>query len=253
MTNITIKTAKAYSSVWDTSARFKEKNVKDVVKHELKDKSVNHLVLAAPTVDISNLDTRSVNPSDNTDYFKHKIEESCQNMIKVAEEAIAKNPNLENVTIMNHAPRFDRDDVDPVKLKSNLASFANRYLLELWLDSPMKNKIFIGSHTLDCSRDIRQKRYTDERTNRYDGVHMYGSAGKAAYTDSVINILLSSFQTENSTHPSYARQPSFDDHNRCPQAKFSKSQKMQYSSAVTGNSKVKTQNRFSPLSEQMGN
>ena len=47
VTNTTIKTAKAYSSVWDKSARYKEMNIKDVVKHGLKDKSLNHLVLAA--------------------------------------------------------------------------------------------------------------------------------------------------------------------------------------------------------------
>ena len=124
---------------------------------------------------------------------------------------------------MNHAPRFDAENVDPEKLKSNLATFANSYFLELWLDSPMKNKMFIGSHTLDCSGDTRHRRYTDERTNRYDGVHLYGTAGKTAYTESVINILLSSFQTKNSAQPSHPKQPSYnDDHNSCPQAKFSK-------------------------------
>ena len=175
-------------------------------------------------------------------------------MIKVAEEAIGNNPNLVNVTIMNHAPRFDKRDIVPVQIKSNLASFANSYFLELWLDSPMKNKIIIGSHTLDCSGDVRQKRYTHERTNRQDGVHLYGTAGKTAYTESAINIVLSSFQTRNSVHPNQAKQTSNDDdHNSCPQAKFSKHQKRKYSSVVTGNSKVKTQNRFSPLSEQLGN
>jgi hypothetical protein len=33
VTNTTIKTAKAYSSAWDVSARFKDKNVTDVVKN----------------------------------------------------------------------------------------------------------------------------------------------------------------------------------------------------------------------------
>ena len=166
-------------------------------------------------------------------------------MIKVAEDALTNHPNLKNVTLMNHAPRFDTHDVDPVNLKANLASFANSYFLELWLDSPMKDKIFIGSHNLECSADIKMKRYTDERTNKYDGVHLYGIAGKTAYTESVLNILLSSFQ---------ARQPANDDdHTSCPQSKYGNNQRRNYSSVVTGKSKIKTQNRFSPLGEQLGN
>ena len=70
-------------------------------------------------------------------------------MMKVAEEAIVDDPHLEKVTIMNHAPRFDTKDVDPVQLKTKLATFANSYFLELWLDSSMKDKIIIGSHTLE--------------------------------------------------------------------------------------------------------
>ena len=101
VTNTTIKTAKAYSSAWDASARFKEKNVKDVVKNEMKAGNFNHIVLAAPTVDISNLDTAKAKPSDDTDTFKQKIVTSCQNMIKVAEKALADQPKLKNVTIMN--------------------------------------------------------------------------------------------------------------------------------------------------------
>ena len=107
VTNTTIKTAKAYSSAWDASARFKDKNVTDVVKNEMKSGTFNHIVLAAPTVDISNLDTTKVKPSDNTEAFKQKIATSCKNMIKVAERALAEQPDLEKVTIMNHAPRYD--------------------------------------------------------------------------------------------------------------------------------------------------
>ena len=109
-------------------------------------------------MDIMNLDTKKMKPSDNTDYLKRKVEKLCQNMMKVAEEAIIDDPHLEKVTIMNLAPRFDTKDVDPVQLKTKLATFANGYFLELWFDSSMKDKIIIGSHTLECSADVKKQR-----------------------------------------------------------------------------------------------
>ena len=77
VTNTTIKTVKAYSSVRDESSRFKDKNVKDVVNKELKGGNYSHLVLAAPTVDISNLKTEKVQARDNVETFKHKTGISC--------------------------------------------------------------------------------------------------------------------------------------------------------------------------------
>ena len=114
-------------------------------------------------------------------------------------------------------------------------------MLELWFDSPLKNKVFIGSHNLECSAETRKKRYTDEQSGRYDGVHMYSSAGAAAYTDSVANMFVSSLQN------SAGDKNNDDFHKRCPQTKFSKKQKRMYSSEVAGSGPIKTQNRFSPL------
>ena len=85
-------------------------------------------------------------------------------MMKVAQDALKASPHLEKVTIMHHAPRYDTQIVDPVGLKPNLANFANNYLLELWLESPLKDKIFIGSHNLDCTGEIRMKRYRDDKS-----------------------------------------------------------------------------------------
>ena len=199
-------------------------------------------------------------PSDDTEHIKEKVRTSCLNMLNVAENAIADNIALKNVTIMNHAPRYDTNDVDPIGLKQNLATFANSYMLELWLSSPRKNQIFIGSHSLDAPADVRHKRQTDEHTGRYDGVHYYGSAGKAAYLESVVNILLSSFQTKAHQLPMHRRQSRDEEnHSRCPQANFmnknQKKNKRKYSSVVSGQGQqpVKTSNRFSPLSEASGN
>ena len=247
VTNTTIRSAKAYSSVFDNSARFKHQNITDVAKKELTKAPFNHLVLAAPTVDISNLNTDNVRAVDNVDDYKERVRKSCKNMMNVAQDALTSHPELMKVTIMNHAPRYDSSDVDPMGLKPILASFANSYFLELWLDSPMKNKIVIGSHSLECADNEKERRYTDERNGRWDGVHLYGRAGKAAYTDSVLNILVSSIQPQNPTKQKRASQTKNDNHTSCPQTKFKSKQKKLYSSAVRGNSGVKTQNRFSPL------
>ena len=194
-------------------------------------------MLGAPTVDITNMDTSSARSEDPTDVFKKKVESSCKNMIQVAEKALTTHSSLKKVTIMNHAPRFDQENVDPLGLKPKLANYANSFLLELWLDSPQKENILIGSHNLQCSANTMTKRYTDEHSGRYDGVHFYGRAGKQAYTESVIDILSSSVQ------------PSANDdfHTRCPKTKHTQKQNKLYSSVLGGKGPFKTQNIFSPL------
>jgi hypothetical protein len=109
--------------------------------------------------------------------------------------------------------------VDPVSVKPKLAMYANSFLLEAWLDSPQKDKIFIGSHNLDCSSSQRVDNYTDKRSRRHDGVNMYGYAGKTAYTESVINILMSSIQLL-ANDDNTGKLPNDDSHTRCPQTKL---------------------------------
>ena len=132
--------------------------------------------------------------------------------------------------------------------------FANSCLLELWLESPQKNRILIGSHNLECTASQKLERYTDKRKGLYDGVHLYGHSGKIAYTESVLNIFLSSVETSTPTTYRQARQDVSDDfHTRCPQTIYNKKQKRKYSSVVSGNRPIKTQNRFSSLGENSGN
>ena len=65
----------------------------------------------------------------------------------------------------------------------------NNTLADLWIRSPLKEKIFVGSHNIECSGAIREARYKCTKSGRFDGVHLYGSTGTKAYTNSVINIL----------------------------------------------------------------
>ena len=112
-------------------------------------------------------------------------------MFTVAKDAIANHPELKKVILMEHAPRFDTTDMDPLGLKQKLALYANKLYKEMLNHSDMKNKTMIGNHKLDCVGDQRLGRYTDEVTGRYDGVHHNNSFGKRAYTRSVLGIIAS--------------------------------------------------------------
>ena len=63
----------------------------DVVKNALKipgRQQVDLLVMSAPTVEITNLDTSKLQPSDDTEYFQQKTTLSSQNMFGLAEKSI---------------------------------------------------------------------------------------------------------------------------------------------------------------------
>ena len=110
-------------------------------------------------------------------------------MFAVATDAVENHPELRKIILMEHAPRFDTAEVDPLGLKPKLALYANKLYKELVNKSDMKKKIMIGNHKLDCVGDQRLGRYTDEVTGRYDGVHHNHGFGKRAYTRSVLDII----------------------------------------------------------------
>ena len=93
---------------------------------------------------------------------------------------------------MEHPPRFDSLDVDPYSVKPNLARLANVTLGQLFLTSPLKNKIAIGRHSLESpgAGPAHDARYVN-RGGRSDGVHFMGGRGREVYTNSVNTILLS--------------------------------------------------------------
>ena len=178
-TNSRIRTVKAYSSVHNDKARWPHKNIADVTTAALldthEDDEFTQLILSAPTVDISNLDTSKLTPNDNTELFKQSVVISCKNIFTTARNALRNHPKLEKVVILEHAPRFDRADVDPQGMKPQLAKFANSTFDQLWFESPLKDKIIIGKHNLDCPDDLFLSRYRDDLTHRYDGVHIRGT------------------------------------------------------------------------------
>ena len=53
----------------------------------------------------------------------------------MAQSALTNYPKLKKVVIMQHAPRYDRSDVDPLGLKPKLAMFANATFNQMWHSS----------------------------------------------------------------------------------------------------------------------
>ena len=180
--------------------------------HEHEHDDFTHLVLAAPTVDISNLDTTNVSKTDDTSVLKQRATISAKNMISVAEAALENHKHLRKVIIMEHAPRFDLHVMDPSGIKPKLAKYANSSLYKLWHSSLMKDKIVIGKHNIECSGEQRSLVYSDDWSGKYDGVHMYGSFGRITYSKSVSNILKDVLSTSFSDTSSV--------HSTCPQTTY---------------------------------
>ena len=172
--------------------------------------------------------------------FKQDIIISCKNMMSTAQNAIISNPNIKSVTVAEHPPRFDTADTAPLSIKPELAIFANSVFRQLWFESPLKHKIVLAQHKLDCSDATRQDRYTDRKSKRYDGVHMYGESGKKAYTTNVLSIVSACIATQRP-----GLRPRQDNYHRsCPQTKY---RNEQINKKKENRYSVPVQNRFNVL------
>ena len=87
-------------------------------------------------------------------------------------ELVRSNKSIKKVIILEHPPRFDTKDKDPLSLKPEFAKYANTVYRQLWLASNLKDKIVLGKHNLDCTEKVRLDRFTDRQSKRYDGIHI---------------------------------------------------------------------------------
>ena len=139
-------------------------------------------------MDITNLNTKE-NPEAHIDYFKQEKVKSGTNLFVAATNAIQEQPTLKKVIIMKQIPRYDPLSVDPLGLKPVLSNLFNSTLTDLYMASTVKDKIFVGNHNIECTGAIKEARYRHTKSGKYDGIHLYGSSGTKAYTQSVLNIL----------------------------------------------------------------
>ena len=140
------------------------------------------------SVDITNLQTKE-NPSNYTEYFKQEAIISAKNLFSAAVNSLSIQPTLEKIVIMKQIPRYDPAEVDPLSIKSALSQLFNTKLTDLWMDCPQKHKIVIGNHNIECAGAIKESRYREPKTGRFDGIHLLGNSGRKFYTLSVLNIL----------------------------------------------------------------
>ena len=162
-------------------------------------------------------------------------------------------PELKKVILLKQIPRYDPQEVDPMAIKQALSQLFNNTLVQLWVDSPLKNKILVGSHNIDCFGSIRESRYRHTKSGRFDGIHLYGNSGMKAYTNSVLNILqLADMVSEDS------------DHLAIPQSLFQNKRRENLNSQKQKNShrnqnprnqqlSTPTYNRFGVFSQNLGN
>ena len=94
-------------------------------------------------------------------------------------------------------PRYDPSKVDPLGLKPALSELFNNTLTEQWMKCNVKDKLFIGIHNIECTGAIKESRYRQTKTGKFDAIHMYGSSGQKAYTLSVLSILRSAKLTSS--------------------------------------------------------
>ena len=151
---------------------------------------------------------------------------------------------------MKQIPRYDRPDMDPSAIKQALSGIFNNTLTEQWMTTSFKERIFIGSHNIECSGAIRESRYKNVQTGSFDGIHLYGSSGKKAFTNSVLNILNQAGLINQEFN-----------HQNCPQTRYQKNMKTFFGATWTNDRDVRkiqsqnnyqeyqvpTQNRFSKL------
>ena len=189
-----VTTARAYSSLENDEesdskekTRFPNKKFSVVIDEELKKAPADFLFVQSGSVDITNMKTTDDNLEKYSEYFKQEAVLSATNLFTAVTNSLITNTSVKKAVIMKHIPRYDTKASDPHSVKSALSQLYNNTLVQLWLSSPHKNRIIIGSHNLDCVGGIRDSRYKSK--NQYDGIHMYGSSGKKAYNESVLEII----------------------------------------------------------------
>ena len=106
-TEVQFHCVKAYSSIKDTvsnickqAAKFPHANFTDVVPAELQKGLYHSLILQAPSVDITNLNT-ALNPSEFIKYFEQQTIINATNFFSVVENALQIQPTLNKVIVFS--------------------------------------------------------------------------------------------------------------------------------------------------------
>ena len=195
-----------------------------------------YVVISAPTKDISDI-------FHNEDDPEKKCIQTSERLMSIAENVLKTHKYVEKVVLVEHQPRFDH------KGKANLSQLANNTLYHLRALSSLKNKIFIGSHTLQSFGVGKtfENRYHDIRNERFDGIHLFGPTGQKDYTESIIKIMLSCFPELKRTR-NVAPLSETNIWREVPYKQKHRNAELQHRNQSTP-IYVYTQNRFQPLNQ----
>ena len=180
LTKAKISTRKAYGAVRAPDHFYPDANFTDIVPKEMEKNKPDALIIQMESITLTNLSSDS-----HKEFAKQEVKVAASNMFTVATSALAANPTLQKVVLMQAVPRFD------TMAKEELNKYGNLMLhhAKQESDSVHKHKIYIGFHTLDCqTKGVKASRYGDAR-HQPDMIHMRGPSGQAAYTRSVASIL----------------------------------------------------------------
>ena len=179
ITKTKFKKKRAYGAVKAPGQTYPVSNFTDVVPKEMAENKPDVLVLQRDSVTLTDMSEGAP-----VEYGRQLMKVVSQNMMSVATSALDSNPQLQQVILMQAAPRYDD--------KEELNNYGNDMLHKAKKESQSinKNKVFVGVHNLECTdAGMKASRYGDGSKGQVDMVHMRGSFGLVSYTRSVAQIL----------------------------------------------------------------
>ena len=205
--NVDLTVVKAYCI--KEEGRFKKANFAAIVPEIVQKGDLDTLVLQTGSIEITNLEVNKAmmdTTKDISEYKKEwfaKAEKDSENLYMIAEEAIAKNANL-NVVIVKRLSRFDRPSSDILGVKTQLSKFANHVYDQLWLKNGSPERIYIVQLDLGCDKYSNLKTIIigNHEHPKYDGIHLVGNAAVRHFTYRAVQAILPIVTQPYSSHQS---------------------------------------------------
>ena len=184
-------------------------NFAAIVPEIVQKGDLDTLVLQTGSIEITNLEVNKAmmdTTKDISEYKKEwfaKAEKDSENLYMIAEEAIAKNANL-NVVIVKRLSRFDRPSSDILGVKTQLSKFANHVYDQLWLKNGSPERIYIVQLDLGCDKYSNLKTIIigNHEHPKYDGIHLVGNAAVRHFTYRAVQAILPIVTKPYSSHQS---------------------------------------------------
>ena len=270
--NVELTVVKAYCI--EEEGRFQKTNFRAIVPDVVAKGGIDTLVLQTGSIEITNIDTNkaAMDPKkDIKDYQREwyaKVEDDSTNLFSIAEEAIARDDDL-NVVIVKRLPRFDRSSKDIMAIKTKLSSFSNHVYDQLWLKRGSPARIHIVELPLGCDNSsyLKDIIYGSHSNPKYDGLHLIGRAAARHFTYRAVQSILpiisenlrTSYPKTKYTKHGVENYDQDNYHANCPQTQYQRQsvsvghggqRQKTYSDAVQNKDtkySVPTENYWSPL------